>query len=122
MSRGRPMGARNKAKDDPVSRRLAEHCERHVEQQVEAIGATLIPKMLTQVNLVLTAFGIEPTSANQKKLVKLVAQVFNQVEIPADQISTAIAQRIAHAWHEELALAYIDKALAEMSGAKEREA
>jgi hypothetical protein len=116
---GRPPGSRNKSKDDPVSRRLAEHCERHIEQQIEAIGAILIPKMLAQMNTVFAAFGIEPTSANQRKLVKLVAQVFNQVAIPADQIPVTIAQRMAHAWHDDLALNYIDKALAELGGAKE---
>jgi hypothetical protein len=116
---GRPKGARNK-KDDPMARRFAEHCERHIEQQIEAIGIAIVPKFLAQMNLILAAFGIEPTSANQRNMVKLVSQVFNQIVIPADQIPLTIAQRVAHAWHDELALNYIDKALAELDEAKEK--
>lgn len=120
MNRGRPKGARNKPKD-PISARLAYLCDLHIGQQVEAIGIAVIPKLLGQINVVLEAFGIEPTPENRTKMIGLVAQVFTEAK-SNDPVSLMIAQRIAHAWHDELALTYIDKALAEMGGAKEREA
>jgi hypothetical protein len=115
---GRPPGARNK--DDAVARRLTILCEQHIEQQVDAIGMVIIPKLVTQMIVIMSAFGIEPTHENQAELVKAVAQVYTKAT-PADRskIPHLIAQRLAHAWHTQLALNYIDKALAELGGAKE---
>jgi len=115
---GRPPGARNKDRGDPVARRLAQHCEQHIEQQVEAIGKLIVPKLAAQFAMILAAFGVEPSRQNVTQLAKVVAQVYSQAT-PNDQIPHVIAQRLAHAWHTQLALNYIDKALAELGGAKE---